>query len=162
MSYKAGKGPPCLILSMIRPMVSETGQTASSEENEGAIIYCPGEPAHLEICDGDHADTEDFYFFANILTLCQNEVIINIMTLCQNIKRIKERMKMKKNIGLQLALYPMPVTVVGAMNGDKPTSDGKVDYHTLKPVLFEFPTYEYLKTGEVLGKCLSFKENTGK
>ena len=35
---------------------------------------------------------------------------------------------------------------------------GKVDYGALKPVLFEFPTYEYLKTGEVLGKCLSFKE----
>ena len=181
---------------------------------------------------------------------------------------------MKKNIGSQLALYPMPVTVVGAMNKDKPTwtlvahvgiighdrvlvslavphfingiikqgrklsinvvdegilpeadyagsvsgsktdksdlfvyelgdagapiitkaplslecsvediyntpgfesfictidntyveeehlnADGKVNYHTLKPVLFEFPTYEYLKTGEVLGKCLSFKDN---
>ena len=182
---------------------------------------------------------------------------------------------MKKNIGSQLALYPMPVTVVGAMNGENPTwtlvahvgiighdrvlvslavphfingiikqtrklsinvvdegilpeadyagsvsggktdkselfayglgdagapvitkaplslecsvediyntpgfesfictidntyveeehlnADGKVNYHTLKPVLFEFPTYEYLKTGDVLGKCLSFKEKT--
>ena len=28
---------------------------------------------------------------------------------------------MKKNIGSQLALYPTPVTVIGAMNGDKPT-----------------------------------------
>lgn len=36
--------------------------------------------------------------------------------------------------------------------------DGKINYHTLKPVLFEFPTYEYLKTGEVIGKCLSFKK----
>lgn len=35
--------------------------------------------------------------------------------------------------------------------------DGKINYQTLKPVLFEFPTYEYLKTGEVIGKCLSFK-----
>lgn len=35
-------------------------------------------------------------------------------------------------------------------------ADGKLDYHTLKPVLFEMPTYEYLKTGEVLGKCTSF------
>lgn len=35
---------------------------------------------------------------------------------------------------------------------------GKINYHTLKPVLFEFPTYEYLKTGEVIGKCLSFKK----
>ncbi len=38
---------------------------------------------------------------------------------------------------------------------------GKVDYETLKPVLFEFPTYQYLKTGEVIGKCLSFKKTTG-
>ena len=179
---------------------------------------------------------------------------------------------MKKNIGSQLALYPMPVTVIGAMNGDKPTwtlvahvgiighdrvlvslaaphfingcikktqklsinivneemlpqadyagsvsgakedkselfayemgeggtpiiksapltmectvedvyntpnfesficridntyveekhlsEAGKINYQTLSPVLFEFPTYEYLKTGDIIGKCLSFK-----
>lgn len=34
---------------------------------------------------------------------------------------------------------------------------GKINYHTMKPVLFEFPTYEYLRTGDVIGKCLSFK-----
>ena len=39
---------------------------------------------------------------------------------------------------------------------------GKIDYHALKPVLFEFPTYEYLSTGEVLGKCLSFKDKLNK
>lgn len=184
---------------------------------------------------------------------------------------------MKKNIGSQLALYPSPVTVIGAMNGDKPTwtlvahvgivghdkvlvslasmhfindlikknqklsinivneemlpevdysgsvsgakedksdlfayekgenqtpiisispltmecsvvdvyntegfesfictidntyvdeehlnEQGKINYNTLKPVLFEFPTYEYLKTGEVIGKCLSFKKSKNK
>lgn len=36
---------------------------------------------------------------------------------------------------------------------------GKIDYHALKPVLFEFPTYEYLRTGEVIGRCLSFKKS---
>lgn len=36
---------------------------------------------------------------------------------------------------------------------------GKIDYRKLKPVLFEFPTYEYLRTGDVIGKCLSFKNN---
>ncbi|MEJ8737072.1 flavin reductase family protein [Erysipelotrichaceae bacterium HCN-30851] len=36
--------------------------------------------------------------------------------------------------------------------------EGRIDYHKLKPILFEFPTYEYLETGEVLGKCLSFKD----
>lgn len=35
------------------------------------------------------------------------------------------------------------------------TENGKLDYRTLKPVLFEMPTYEYLKTGEVIGKCMS-------
>lgn len=29
----------------------------------------------------------------------------------------------------------------------------KVDYNKLKPVLFEMPTYSYLKTGEMIGKC---------
>lgn len=32
--------------------------------------------------------------------------------------------------------------------------EGKLDYTKLKPVLFEFPTYSYLATGEVIGKCL--------
>jgi len=34
--------------------------------------------------------------------------------------------------------------------------DGKINYQTLKPVLFEFPTYEYLRTGEVIAPCLSY------
>ena len=120
---------------------------------------------------------------------------------------------MKKNIGAQLALYPAPVIVVGAIVNDKPTwtlvahagtmahshlmvslvhahyinqeiieskklsvnivdeawlkeadrmgvisgnkedksESGKIDYHTFKPVLFEFPTYEYFVTGEKVG-----------
>ena len=193
------------------------------------------------------------------------------LTLCQ-CKDDQEVTDMKKNIGPRLALYPMSATVIGAMNGDKPTwtlvahvgiighdrvlvslaaphfinsivrenktlsinivdegilpqadysgsvsgaktdksslfayeageagtpiikksplvmecavvdeydspgfesfictisntyveegyldEAGKIDYRTLKPVLFEFPTYEYLKTGEVIGKCLSLK-----
>lgn len=35
------------------------------------------------------------------------------------------------------------------------TQDGKLDYLQLKPVLFEFPTYSYLATGEIIGKCLN-------
>lgn len=35
-------------------------------------------------------------------------------------------------------------------------AQGRLDYRLLKPVLFEMPTYEYLRTGDVLGKCLSF------
>ncbi len=37
-------------------------------------------------------------------------------------------------------------------------SAGKIDYQSLKPVLFEFPTYQYLRTGDVIGKCLSFQQ----
>lgn len=36
-------------------------------------------------------------------------------------------------------------------------SNNKIDYSLLKPVLFEMPTYQYLLTGEVLGKCLNLK-----
>ena len=36
------------------------------------------------------------------------------------------------------------------------TPEGMIDFRTLKPVLFEFPTYEYLKTGDVIGKCRSW------
>ena len=32
---------------------------------------------------------------------------------------------------------------------------GQLDYSTLKPVLFEMPTYQYLKTGEVIAPCMS-------
>ena len=31
---------------------------------------------------------------------------------------------------------------------------GKVDYRRFKPVLFQFPSYEYLATGEILGACM--------
>lgn len=36
---------------------------------------------------------------------------------------------------------------------DMLNADGKVDYNKLKPVLFEMPTYSYLRTGEMIGKC---------
>ena len=28
--------------------------------------------------------------------------------------------------------------------------DGKIDYGTMKPVLFDFPVYEYLRTGDAV------------
>lgn len=34
-------------------------------------------------------------------------------------------------------------------------ADGKPDYTLLKPVLFDFTTYSYIATGEVIGKCLN-------
>ncbi len=40
-------------------------------------------------------------------------------------------------------------------------TDGKLDYTRLKPVLFEFPTYSYLATGEVIGKCLNLDKQPG-
>ncbi len=41
------------------------------------------------------------------------------------------------------------------------TAEGKLDYRALKPVLFEMPTYEYLKTGDVIGKCKSLGKQGG-
>lgn len=39
--------------------------------------------------------------------------------------------------------------------------EGKIDYTKLKPVLFEFPTYSYLATGELLGKCRNIGQQPG-
>lgn len=39
---------------------------------------------------------------------------------------------------------------------------GKPDYTKVKPVLFEFPNYQYLRMGDVIGKCLSFKSKEAK
>ena len=33
------------------------------------------------------------------------------------------------------------------------TENDKIDYHVFKPVLFEFPTYEYFVTGDAVGNC---------
>ena len=38
---------------------------------------------------------------------------------------------------------------------------GKLDYTRLKPVLFEFPTYSYPATGEIIGKCLNLDKQPG-
>ena len=34
----------------------------------------------------------------------------------------------------------------------------KVDYHVFKPVLFEMPTYEYFRTGDVIGNCMQIEK----
>jgi hypothetical protein len=46
--------------------------------------------------------------------------------------------------GLNLATYADDTVL---------NEQGKIDYHTFKPVLFEFPTYEYFVTGEKVGNC---------
>ena len=55
---------------------------------------------------------------------------------------------MKKNIGATLALYPATYADESVLN-----EAGKIDYHVFKPVLFEFPTYEYFVTGRKAGDC---------
>lgn len=35
---------------------------------------------------------------------------------------------------------------------------GKINYEVLKPVLFEMPTYQYLRTGEIIGNCMQLNK----
>lgn len=46
---------------------------------------------------------------------------------------------------------------IEATYAEESVLDGKnkPDYNKLKPVLFEFPSYSYLKTGDVIGSCLT-------
>lgn len=41
------------------------------------------------------------------------------------------------------------------------TENGKIDYTHLKPVLFEMPTYKYLRTGDVIGDCVKIGKAYG-
>ena len=38
---------------------------------------------------------------------------------------------------------------------------GKLDYTKLKPVLFEVPTYKYLRTGDIIGDCVKMGKAYG-
>ena len=62
---------------------------------------------------------------------------------------------MKVSIDSKLVLYPTPIGIIGSR------VDGRnIDYERLKPVLFEFQTHSYLRTGSLLGKALSFHKRT--
>lgn len=37
--------------------------------------------------------------------------------------------------------------------------NGKIGYTRLKPVLFEMPTYQYLRTGDVIGNCMKLNQS---
>lgn len=39
---------------------------------------------------------------------------------------------------------------------------GKINYDELKPILFEMPTYTYLRTGGRIGKCKTIGKKTNK
>ena len=44
---------------------------------------------------------------------------------------------------------------------DKLDDKGKPDYGKLKPVLFEMPTYKYLRTGDIIGDCVKMGKAYG-
>lgn len=41
---------------------------------------------------------------------------------------------------------------------DKLNDQGKIDYQKVNPILFDFPNYEYLSLGQVVGKCLKLHD----
>ena len=45
---------------------------------------------------------------------------------------------------------------IAAVHADETILDekGKINYKDFKPVLFEMPTYQYLRTGDVIGDCM--------
>ncbi len=46
-------------------------------------------------------------------------------------------------------------TITGTYVDENVLNDaGKINYHVLKPVLFEMPTYEYFRMSDVIGKCM--------
>ena len=42
---------------------------------------------------------------------------------------------------------------------DRLDENGRIDYNRMHTVLFEFPTYSYILSGDVIGKCRKMHEN---
>ncbi|MDE6311422.1 MAG: flavin reductase family protein [Muribaculaceae bacterium] len=42
---------------------------------------------------------------------------------------------------------------------NKLDDNGKIDYNKMHTVLFEFPTYSYILSGDIIGKCRKMHEN---
>ncbi len=96
------------------------------------------------------------------MTPCQKSAILTILTQRQNIFAGQEGAGQSRRAPLY-QLESFICTIDNTYVAEEHLNEkGKVDYETLKPVLFEFPTYKYLKTGEVIGKCLSFKSTPEK
>ena len=71
---------------------------------------------------------------------------------------------MKRNIGAKLALYPTPVTVIGAMKEDRPTWTlvAHVGIIGHDRILVSLASSHFInefinENGRLSGKCLSFK-----
>ena len=45
---------------------------------------------------------------------------------------------------------------------DRLDENGKIDYNKMHTVLFEFPTYSYILSGDVIGKCRKMHDNWSK
>ena len=58
----------------------------------------------------------------------------------------------------ELGAFENFICSIAAVHAEESVLDrqGRLDYRKLKPVLFEMPTYEYLSTGEVIGRCKTF------
>ena len=48
------------------------------------------------------------------------------------------------------------------VNEDNLDENGNIDYNKMHTVLFEFPTYSYILSGDVIGKCRKMHENRNK
>lgn len=73
----------------------------------------------------------------------------------ENIERLQIIESKKLSVNIVDEAWLKEADRMGVISGNKEdkSESGKIDYHTFKPVLFEFPTYEYFVTGEKVGDC---------
>ena len=85
----------------------------------------------------------------NALNHSKGDCILNLNVLKNDLHKYKY---------VDVALVSIDEVFIGKeiieyINKEDKSESGKIDYHSFKPVLFEFPTYEYFVTGEKVGDC---------
>ena len=67
-----------------------------------------------------------------------------------------------RSSGVGFAQYAPICTILNTYVEEEMLDEkGKPDYTKLKPVLFEMPTYKYLRTGDIIGDCVKMSKAYG-
>lgn len=110
-------------------------------------------PAPVIVVGAIVNDKPTWTLVAHAGTMAHSHLMVSLVHAHYINQEIIESKKLSVNIVDEAWLKEADRMGVISGNKEDKSESGKIDYHTFKPVLFEFPTYEYFVTGEKVGDC---------
>ena len=110
-------------------------------------------PAPVIVVGAIVNDKPTWTLVAHAGTMAHSHLMVSLVHAHYINQEIIESKKLSVNIVDEAWLKEADRMGVISGNKEDKSESGKINYHTFKPVLFEFPTYEYFVTGEKVGDC---------